>query len=162
MYKGIHNNNNELNFNPVDKKKKQDEEKEKHYSTSNDYETIRLQVKGTHKQMKKNDISDVISKNVEVIAKTLGYTLIDGISFKLSKTASYITSRSSCTYPPQGTNIYTPENGTKLVKININGSDWLDSSTFRIMFDSYNTNGNATHRLRPIGGPWSLLGRMSI
>ena len=99
---------------------------------------------------------------VEVIANSLEDTLIDGLSFKLAKTASYITSRRSCTYHPQGSNIYTPQNGTKLIKISINGSDWLDPSTFRIMFDLYNTNANAANRLRPIGGPWSFFSRMRI
>ena len=76
---------------------------------------------------------------VEVIANSLEDTFIDGLSFKLAKAASYITSRRSCTYHPQCANIYTPQNGTKLIKISINGSDWLDPSTFRIMFDLYNT-----------------------
>ena len=93
---------------------------------------------------------------VEVISNSLEDTLIDGLSFKLAKTASYITNRRSCTYHPQGSNIYTPTNGTKLIKINIAGTDWLDPSTFRIMFDLQNTNGTAACRLRPIGGPWSF------
>ena len=46
----------------------------------------------------------------EVIANSLEDTLIDGLSFKLAKTASYITGRRSCTYHPQGSNIYTPQN----------------------------------------------------
>ena len=91
---------------------------------------------------------------VEVIANSLEDTLIDGLSFKLSKTASYITSRRSCTYHPQGSNIYTLQNGTKLIKISINGSDWLDPSTFLDMFDVYSTNANAANRLCPIGGSW--------
>ena len=93
---------------------------------------------------------------VEVIANSLEDTLIDGLSFKLGKTASYITNRGSCTFHPQGSNIYTPANGTKLIKISLNRSDWLDPSAFRIMFDLYNTNGTAANRLRPIGGPWSF------
>ena len=92
---------------------------------------------------------------VEVIANSEN-TLIDGLSFKLAKTASYITNSRSCTYHPQGSNIYTPQNGTTFVKITIDGSDWLDPTTFRIMFDLYNTNANAAKRLRPIGGPWSF------
>jgi hypothetical protein len=99
---------------------------------------------------------------VEVIANSLEDALIDGLSFKLATTASYITSRKSCTYHPQSSNIYTPLNGTKLIKININCSDWLDPSTFRIMFDLYNTNNNMANRLRPIGGPWSFFSRMRI
>ena len=91
---------------------------------------------------------------VEVIASSLNDTQNDGLSFKLSKTASYITNRRSCTCHPQGSNIYPPQNETKLIKITINGSDWLDPSTFRIMFDIYNTNAKAANRLRPIGRQW--------
>ena len=72
---------------------------------------------------------------VEVIANSREDALIDGFMFKLAKTASYITNRRSCTFHPQGSNIYAPANGTKLMKISLNGSDWLDPSTFRIMFD---------------------------
>ena len=52
MYNGIQNNSNELKFNPVDNKQKQDEEKEKQYTNNKEYDTISLQVKGTHKPMK--------------------------------------------------------------------------------------------------------------
>ena len=97
---------------------------------------------------------------VEVIANSLKDTLIDGLSFKLGKTASYITNRRRCTFHPQGSNMYTPANGTQLIKISLNGSDWLDPSTIRITFDLYNTNGTAANRLRPIGGPWSFFSRM--
>ena len=58
--------------------------------------------------------------------------------------------------------MYTPTNGTKLIKINLNGSDWLDPSTFRIMCDLQNTKSTAANRLRPIGGPWSFLSRLGI
>ena len=42
----------------------------------------------------------------EVVANSLEDTLIDGLSFKLAKTASYITKRKSATFHPQGSNIY--------------------------------------------------------
>ena len=63
---------------------------------------------------------------VEVFANTLEDVLIDGLSFKLGKTASYITSRRSCTFHPQGSIMYAPTNGTQLIKISVNESDWLD------------------------------------
>ena len=53
MYKGIHNNNTNLKFNPIDIKKKPEEEKEKQDTNSKDYVTIRKLVKGTYKPMKK-------------------------------------------------------------------------------------------------------------
>ncbi|MFM7987462.1 MAG: hypothetical protein ACKPKO_49935 [Candidatus Fonsibacter sp.] len=37
---------------------------------------------------------------VEVIANSLEDTIIDGLSYKLAKTASYITNRISCTFSP--------------------------------------------------------------
>ena len=81
---------------------------------------------------------------------------------KLAKTASYITNGRSCTFHPQGSNTYSSNAGVKLVKMNINGTDWLDPSEFRIMFDFVNAAIVAAHRLRPIGGPWSLCSRMRI
>lgn len=72
---------------------------------------------------------------VEVVTAALEDQLIDPLSFRLTKTASYITKRRSCTYHPQGSNIYHPTTGTKLIKILLSGTDWLDPSTFRIMFD---------------------------
>ena len=99
---------------------------------------------------------------VEVIANSWEDTLINGLSFKLGKTPSYITNRRSCTFHPLGSNIYTPAIGTKLIKMSLNGSDWLDPSTFRIMFDLYNTNGTPANRLRPIGCPWAFCSRMRI
>ena len=76
---------------------------------------------------------------VEVIAKLVDDTLIDGLWFKFAKTAAHITTRRRCTDHPQGSNLYTPANGTKLTEISLHGSDWLDPSTVRIMFAFYNT-----------------------
>ena len=81
--------------------------------------------------------------------------LIDGLCFKLSKTASYVVNRRGVTYHPQGSNYYST-NGTKLIKFHISGSDWLDPSSFRVMFDLVNTDAIPNHKLRPIGGPWSF------
>ena len=72
---------------------------------------------------------------VEVVTAALEDQLIDPLSFRLTKTASYITKRRSCTFHPQGSHIYHPTTGTKLIKILLSGSDWLDPTTFRIMFD---------------------------
>ena len=63
---------------------------------------------------------------VEVIANSLEDTLMHGLSLNLAKTASYITNRRSCTYHPQGSSVYTPVSGTKLMNSNIAEQDWLD------------------------------------
>ena len=90
---------------------------------------------------------------VESMANSVEDYLIDGLSFKMKGGASYITDRRSVTYHPAGSNIYRPNGGTKLIKINITGDQWLDPSTC-IMFDLRNM-GDDPQELRPLGGPWS-------
>ena len=53
---------------------------------------------------------------VEVVTAALEDQLIDPLSYRLTKTASYITKWRSCTFHPQGSNIYHPTTGTKLMK----------------------------------------------
>ena len=62
-----------------------------------------------------------------------------GSHSNLAKTASYITNGRSCTCHPQGSNTFSANAGVKLVKISITGTDWIDPSKFRIMFDLVNT-----------------------
>lgn len=98
---------------------------------------------------------------VEAMANSVEDRLIDGLSFKLAPGASYITDRRSVTFHPQGSNIYKPVAGTKLIKLLLSGDSWLDPSTFRLMFDLRN-NGTGNQELRPVGGPWSFFRRMRI
>ena len=99
---------------------------------------------------------------VEVIANLMDHTHLDELSFKLGKTASYITNRRSCTYHPQGSNIYSSNVGVKLIKMHINGTHWTDPPKLRIMFETVNTDITARQRLRPIGGPWAFFSRMRV
>ena len=68
---------------------------------------------------------------VEAIANGIEDKLIDGLSFKMNPGASYIVDRRSVTFHPQGSNIYKPSSGTKLIRILLTGDNWLDVSTFR-------------------------------
>jgi len=72
---------------------------------------------------------------VESYANSVEDKLVDGLTFKLTEGASYINDRKSVTFHPQGSNIYKPSAGTKLIKIALTGQDWLGPTTFRIMFD---------------------------
>ena len=92
---------------------------------------------------------------VEAIANSVEDKLIDGLSFKLAPGALYVYERKSVTYHPQGSNIYSPGAGTKLIKMLITGEGWVDPSTFRIMFDLQNNEASGSGKeVRPIGGPW--------
>jgi hypothetical protein len=69
--------------------------------------------------------------------------------------------RRSVTYHPQGSKIYTPGAGTRLIRILLTGEDWMDPSALRVMFNIKN-NGGANQRLRLLGSPWSFFRRMRI
>ena len=93
---------------------------------------------------------------MEVTASSVEDNLINGLSFKLRPGASYVTDRTFSTFYPSGSNIYTPT-GTKVIKIVLSDSGWLDPSTVRIMFRLNNTSGIDGAKklyLRPLGGPW--------
>ena len=93
---------------------------------------------------------------VEAIANGIEDKLINALSFKLAPGASYVTDRRSVTFHPQGSNIYMPGQGTKLIRILLTGDNWMDPSTFRVMFNLNNLDTTANKNLRPLGGPWSF------
>ena len=99
---------------------------------------------------------------VEAIANGIEDKLIDGLSFKMNPGASYVVDRRSLTFHPQGSNIYKTTSGTKLIRILLTGDNWLDTSTFRIMFDVRNNETNAAKKLYVLGGPHCFFRRMRI
>ena len=100
---------------------------------------------------------------MEGVANSVEDRLVDGLSFQLKPGASYVTERKSITFHPQGSNIYSTS-GTKLIKLLLTGDQWLDPSTFRIMFDLVNmdTSNSNNKLLRVLGGPHSFFRRMRI
>ena len=96
---------------------------------------------------------------MESHAQSVEDNLIDSLSFKLRPGASYVVDRKSVSYFPQGGNQYSPA-GVKVVKIMLNGSDWLDPSTVKIFMNVKNDSPNAcTPR---VAGPWGLFRRMRV
>ena len=87
--------------------------------------------------------------------------LIDGLSFKLKPGASYVNERKSVTFHPQGGNHYTT-NGVRVIKLLITGDQWLDPSTFAVIFNLYNTATDTNKRLRPVSGPHAFFKRMRL
>ena len=98
---------------------------------------------------------------MEAVANSTEDKLVDGLSFQLKPGASYVTERKSVTYHPQGSNICST-NGTKLIKLLLTGDQWLDPSTFRIMFDLKNMDAGANTLVRPLGGPHVFFRRMRV
>ena len=71
-------------------------------------------------------------------AQSVDDALIGGLSYKLKAGASYVTNRRSVSYFASGGNSYSP-NGVKVMKFSLTGDQWLDPSTFRVMFQLNNT-----------------------
>ena len=97
---------------------------------------------------------------METVSNSIEDKLLDGLSYKLDGTASYITERKSSTYWAVGSNIYAPNAGTKVIKMVLNGEGWLDPATVKIQFDVHNLDG--THPLRTLSGPWSFFRRLRV
>ena len=96
---------------------------------------------------------------METVSNSIEDKLLDGLSYKLDATASYITDRKSCTYWATGSNIYAPNAGTKVIKLLLNGEGWLDPSTVKFQFDIHNID---TQPLRTLSGPWSFFRRLRV
>ena len=98
---------------------------------------------------------------VDAIANGVEDLLVDGLSFKLPSSATYVTDRKSVTFHASGSNEYS-SSGVKLINVAVNGTDWMDPSTLRVAFDLVNTNAVAGALLRPLSGGWSFFRRLRI
>lgn len=70
-------------------------------------------------------------------AQSVDDALIGGLSYKLKAGASYATDRRSVFYFAQRGNQYSPSDA-KVMEFNLTGDQWLDPSTFRVMFQLNN------------------------
>ena len=95
---------------------------------------------------------------VEAIANSAEDYLIDGLSFKLSPGASYVTDRRSVTWFTSGSQILVSGQGARVCRIQENSDGWIDPSTVRLHYTLNNTSSTLT--LRPIGGGWSMFSRV--
>ena len=88
---------------------------------------------------------------MEVIASASEEALINPLNFVSPKTASYITSRRSVSYYPQGGSRYHATDGAQVISFLLTGSEWLDGPILRIMFDLVNEDASGDY-LYPLGG----------
>ena len=101
---------------------------------------------------------------MENLTNSAEEVLIDSLSFKLPSSGQYITDRRSCTFHTEGSNSYSASAGTKVIRFRLAGDgQWMDPSTFRIMFDVVNTdNAPNAKLLRPIGKAHGFFRRLRI
>lgn len=96
---------------------------------------------------------------VDAMANSVEDYLIEGLSFKLSPGASYVTDRRSVSFFTAGSNVYQSGSGARVARINLTGDGWLDPSTVRLVFTLVNNNTNQTVTLKPLSGGWSFFRR---
>ena len=72
---------------------------------------------------------------MESYAQSTQDYLIEGLSYKLNPGASYVTNRRSVSFFPSGSDTYSSSSGVKVIKLKMNGTDWLDPSTVKVQFD---------------------------
>jgi len=99
---------------------------------------------------------------VEAHANSTEDYLIEGLSFKLAQGASYVTNRRSVSFFPSGSDTYGPTSGTKVIKIRLNGTDWLDPSTVKIMFTLTNPAGTGAADMQFLSGPHAFFRRLRV
>ena len=97
---------------------------------------------------------------MENLTASASEVLIDSLSFKLPSSGN-VVDRRSCTCHTEGSNSYSANAGTKVIRFRLAGDQWLDPSTLRIMFDVVNNDANpATKKLRPIGRAHAFFRRL--
>ena len=95
---------------------------------------------------------------MEAHAQSVDDNVIYSRSFKLRAGASYVTDRRSVSFFfPLGGNHYT-SNRVRVIKISLNGDQWLDPSTVKLFHTIQNTTTLALESdLIPlITGPWGF------
>ena len=98
---------------------------------------------------------------MEVYSSSVEDQLIDGLSYKLNPGSSYIVDRKNSTFFAQGSNIYTPNGGTRVLRFLLNGDDWLDATnSLRVFFDIANLDRDKP--LRVLGGPHTFFRRLRV
>lgn len=78
------------------------------------------------------------------LLKDANAELITGLSYKDPNTASFNTSRTSCSFQAVGGNVYSCARCVRIIRLNLPGEDWVDPPTLRIVFDDVNNEAVTT------------------
>ena len=65
--------------------------------------------------------------------------LVSNLAFKLpSNSASYVTDKQQATYFPQGGDVYSPNNGQRVIRVSLSSSGYIDLSSLVFTMDFNN------------------------
>ena len=88
---------------------------------------------------------------MESITNAAEEVLVDALSFKLPGSGQYVQERRSVTFHPEGSNAYSAQAGTRVIRFKLATEGWLDPGTVRIFMGVVNADQTNNRRLRPIG-----------
>ena len=102
---------------------------------------------------------------MESIANAAEEVLIDALSFKLPGSGNYVQERRSVSFQTEGSNSYSPNAGTRVIRFKLSTEGWLDPSTVRVFTNVVNTDPWVElfpKAFRPIGPVHAFFRRLRI
>jgi hypothetical protein len=99
---------------------------------------------------------------MESITNAAEEVLVDALSFKLPGSGRYIQERRSVTFHPEGSNAYSAQAGTRVIRFKLATEGWLDPGTVRIFMDVVNADQTGARVLRPLGQVHAFFRRLRI
>jgi hypothetical protein len=100
---------------------------------------------------------------MESISSAAEEVLVDSLSFKLPGSGQYVQERRSVTFHTEGSNSYSSQAGTRVIRFKLSSEGWLDPSTARFFFDVVNNDpGDGSKKLRPLGAVHAFFRRLRV
>ena len=69
---------------------------------------------------------------MESITNAAEEVLVDALSFELPGSGQYVQERRAVTFHPEGSNAYSAQAGTRVIRFKLATEGWLDPGTVRI------------------------------
>ncbi len=100
---------------------------------------------------------------MESITSAAEEVLVDSLSFKLPGSGQYVQKRRSVTFHTEGSNSYSSQAGTRVIRFKLSAEGWLDPSTVRFFFDVVNNDpSGGAKKLRPLGAVHAFFRRLRV
>ena len=100
---------------------------------------------------------------MESITSRAEEVLVESLSFTLPGSGQYVQERRSVTFHTEGSNSYSAQAGTRVIRFKLATEGWMDPSTTRFFFDVVNNDPNGgAKKLRPLGAVHAFFRRLRI
>jgi hypothetical protein len=100
---------------------------------------------------------------MESITSAAEEVLVDSLSFKLPGSGQYVQERRSVTFHTEGSNSYSAQAGTRVIRFKLATEGWMDPSTARFFFDVVNNDPDGGNKkIRPLGAVHAFFRRLRI